>query len=125
MLFPRSYGISYVLITVWLDHLIHCFTWLVCFLFNQFTPNYYKNYREQTDDTHNVELAKHLVTLEERLKQNSFFSGTDEPNAVDFLIWPWFERIEAVQTLRPGTFVVYCKTSRYIVHAVLHLANGW
>ena len=87
---------------------------LVTYSFHQFTPNYYKNYREQTDDTHNVELAKYLVTLEDKLKQNTFFSGTDEPNAVDFLIWPWFERIEPVQSLRPGTFTFLLSLFLYL-----------
>ena len=69
----------------------------------QFTPNFYKNYRDQESNDHNVELGKYIQTLEEKLKAGGgpFFGGA-EANAVDYLIWPWFERLETVQTIKPS-----------------------
>lgn len=66
----------------------------------QFTPNFYKNFREQETNDHNVQLAKYLEELEGQLKQRGNFFGGEEANAVDFLIWPWFERLETIQTMR-------------------------
>ena len=67
----------------------------------QFIPNYYKNLRQQENNDHNVELAKYLETLEEKLKKSAFFGG-DAVSAVDYLIWPWGERLAPTQQLSPG-----------------------
>ncbi len=48
-----------------------------------------------------MELGKYVQTLEEKLRAGGPFFGGVEANAVDYLIWPWFERLETVQKMRP------------------------
>ena len=36
--------------------------------------------------------------------EGGFLSGKDAPGAVDYLLWPWFERLGAVKKLKPGGY---------------------
>ena len=43
--------------------------------------------------------------LEKTLKgrNTKFFLGNERPGLVDYMIWPWFERLEGMTKLRPGS----------------------
>ena len=50
-------------------------------------------------------MVKVIQKLEEVIKANQGgFLGGDTPGAVDYLLWPWIERIGAVKLLRPGIY---------------------
>ena len=38
--------------------------------------------------------------------EGKFLSGEDVPGAVDYLLWPWFERLGAVKKLKPGEYIL-------------------
>ena len=42
--------------------------------------------------------------------------GKDSPAAVDYLIWPWFERLDAIKILAPGKY--QNKTFFEVLHAI-------
>lgn len=44
-------------------------------------------------------LKKQLAAFEKYLKDNKKHIGGDNPGMGDFLIWPWFERLSALQSL--------------------------
>ena len=49
-------------------------------------------------------MVKYVQRLEGIVKahEGGFLSGEDAPGAVDFLLWPWFERLGATKKLKPG-----------------------
>ena len=63
---------------------------------------------------------KVIQKLEDAVKANQGgFLGGDTPGAVDYILWPWIERLGAVKLLRPGTIVqthytVYNATNRRV-----------
>jgi glutathione S-transferase len=62
-----------------------------------FMPNYYKYYFNQVDENTSQNILKYLKSVEEVIGQygGPFIMG-DTASAIDFLIWPWFERLPAV-----------------------------
>ena len=38
--------------------------------------------------------------------EGGFLSGKDAPGAVDYLLWPWFERLGAAKKRKPGGYNV-------------------
>ncbi|XP_068696183.1 glutathione S-transferase omega-1-like [Montipora foliosa] len=55
-------------------------------------------------------LNKSLAEFEKYLKQNDKHVGGDEPGMGDYLIWPWFERLQAMQ---PDTLSQYPATQAW------------
>ena len=50
-------------------------------------------------------MLKVIQKLEDAIKANQGgFLGGDTPGAVDYILWPWIERIGAVKLLRPGIY---------------------
>ena len=85
-----------------------------CYSTLQFSGHFFKTTFSQTDEKSVGEMVAYVRRLEEVLKQhkNGFLGGDDAPGAVDFLLWPWFERLDAVKTLKPGMIIVSVKFSK-------------
>ena len=62
-------------------------------------------------------MVKFLQKLEDAIKANQGgFLGGDTPGAVDYILWPWIERIGAVKLLRPGIIIqTHCAIQVYNV----------
>lgn len=73
----------------------------------QFIPNYYKFYGNKADEKSTGELVKFLQRLEDILKahKGGFLHG-ETAGAVDYILWPWFERLGALKILKPGKALV-------------------
>ena len=74
----------------------------------QFIPNYYKHYGNRQEESHTKEVVGFLEKLENILKkhqatskdQKLYLGGTEgRPLAVDYLLWPWLERLEALSVV--------------------------
>ncbi|XP_028411102.1 glutathione S-transferase omega-1-like [Dendronephthya gigantea] len=68
-------------------------------------PSFYKGRQEQekTGKT-SEEMVKNIANVEEYLaKQKSNFFGGDEAGMLDFMVWPWFERLPLFYTLSVDT----------------------
>lgn len=63
----------------------------------QFVSNYYKYYRKQNDEKTDAAVTKFIQVMEQYITNsgNKFLMG-EEVGAADFLVWPWFERLEAL-----------------------------
>lgn len=74
----------------------------------QFTGAWYGLYRGVPDQETLDTFKGFLKELEDIIQENGnkFSQAGDNPGAVDFLIWPWFERIGALKLLNPGESVV-------------------
>jgi len=74
---------------------------------NEFIPNYYKFYGNKADEKSTGELVKFLQRLEDILKahKGGFLHG-ETAGAVDYILWPWFERLGALKILKPGKALV-------------------
>ncbi|KAK2570500.1 Glutathione S-transferase omega-1 [Acropora cervicornis] len=55
-------------------------------------------------------VKKHLVEFENYLKQNHTCIGGDEPGMGDYLMWPWFERLDVK---KPETLCSYPATQAW------------
>ena len=62
----------------------------------QFVPNYYKYYRKANDENTDAAIEKFIQKMEQHISKNGgkFLMG-EKVGAVDFLVWPWIERLEA------------------------------
>ena len=73
---------------------------------SQFIPNFYKFFRNSSDEAALKELVDFFQRLEKLIKahgENSFLAGgVDKPGAVDYLVWPWIERSLALKILSKG-----------------------
>lgn len=69
---------------------------------SQFTSNYYKYYFRKNDDETSITILKFIKSLEKEITDNGglFVSGP-EVSAIDLLIWPWFERLDAFVDIIP------------------------
>ena len=78
------------------------------FLHVQFIPNFYKFFRDNSDESALQALVDFLQRLENGLKLHKeklglqFLGGSAKPGAPDYLIWPWIERSWALKTGSPG-----------------------
>ncbi|XP_060880585.1 pyrimidodiazepine synthase-like isoform X1 [Metopolophium dirhodum] len=53
------------------------------------------------------ELIASLIPIEtELVERGTKFFGGNKPNMVDYMIWPWFERLDAINPYSNGTFVI-------------------
>ncbi|XP_015366984.1 PREDICTED: pyrimidodiazepine synthase-like [Diuraphis noxia] len=53
------------------------------------------------------ELVNSLIPIETELaERGSTFFGGNKPSMVDYMIWPWFERLDAINPYSHGTFVI-------------------
>jgi glutathione S-transferase len=53
------------------------------------------------------ELVDSLIPIENELaERRSKFFGGKNPGMVDYMIWPWFERLDAINPYSHGTFVI-------------------
>ena len=70
---------------------------------NNFTGAWYGLYRGVPDQETLDTFKGFLKELEDIIQENGnkFSQAGDNPGAVDFLIWPWFERIGALKLLNP------------------------
>ena len=71
----------------------------------QFIPNFYKFFRDSTDESALKELVNFFETLEKVIKlhgDNSYLGGVEKPGAADYLVWPWIERSQSLKTIQPG-----------------------
>eukprot|EP00731_Ephydatia_muelleri_P001335 Em0001g1335a len=70
---------------------------------NNFIGAWYGMYRGSPDQETLDNFKRFLKELEDIIQENGnkFFQAGDTPGAVDFLIWPWFERIGALKLLNP------------------------
>ena len=80
----------------------------------QFVPNYYKFYRDAQDEDTVAAVKKFIQKLEDIIKSHpgGFVGERDSPAAVDFLIWPWFERLGALKILAPSEYLHKFSASR-------------
>ena len=70
-------------------------------------------------------MVKFIQKLEDAVKTNQGgFLGGDTPGAVDYLLWPWIERIGALKLLRPGnalyTSTVYSPYMEFLLPLQFH-----
>ncbi|KAL5233998.1 hypothetical protein ACI65C_001408 [Semiaphis heraclei] len=53
------------------------------------------------------ELVNSLIPIETELaERGSTFFGGNKPSMVDYMIWPWFERLDAINPFSHGAFVI-------------------
>ena len=78
----------------------------------QFTPNFYKFLRDAADEKTITVFKDFLQKLNDVVKSHSggFMSEGNSPTAVDYLIWPWHERLGALKIIAPRTYVaaIHC-----------------
>lgn len=73
--------------------------------FSKIPANIYKLFHG-TDDTFDAILTDlDLFEKELTVRATRFFGG-DVPGMLDYMIWPWFERIDAFSIVAPDKFVV-------------------
>ena len=82
---------------------------LICNISSQFIPNFYKHFLNSTSSDESAqELVSFFQRLEDAIKSHKeklnmqFLGGIAKPGAVDYLIWPWIERTQAVKIASPG-----------------------
>lgn len=53
-----------------------------------------------------ADFVKGLKPFEDELKRRAtvFFGGSEKPGMLDYMIWPWFERIPAIKKKMPDLF---------------------
>lgn len=62
---------------------------------------------KEVEKTNFDELVASLIPIETELSERgSTFFGGNKPNMVDYMIWPWFERLDAINPYSHGTFVI-------------------
>ena len=77
-------------------------------LFLQFIPNFYKFFRDNSDESALKELVDFFQRLENSIKLQKeklglqFIGDSTKPGAADYLIWPWIERSQALKIVSPG-----------------------
>ena len=76
-------------------------------LSDQFIPNYYKYYRDTADESTPIIIRDFLTRLNDLVKSHpgGFVAEGASPGAVDYLIWPWLERLGALKLLSPRELV--------------------
>ncbi|XP_069111865.1 glutathione S-transferase omega-1-like [Argopecten irradians] len=72
-------------------------------LFGKVVTNYYGTLRNKGEDK---EVFQNFHTSlkpfeEEKGKRGAFFGG-DQPSMLDFMLWPWFERLPIISKMMPG-----------------------
>ena len=74
----------------------------------QFIPNYYKHYGGESQESNTEEVVKFIEKIENALIMHAqasdgkkpFLGGIEgKPAAVDFIVWPWLERLEAMSSI--------------------------
>ena len=76
---------------------------ILCNVFLQFIPNFYKVFLGNSDESALQALVDFFQKLEDALKRHKedlgmqFIGGVTKPGAVDYLIWPWIERSQALK----------------------------
>ena len=84
-------------------------------MFLQFIPNFYKFFRDNSDESALQALVDFFQRLENTIKAHKeklglqFIGGATSPGAADYLIWPWIERSQALGIASTGKF--YCTAS--------------
>ena len=110
LILSKKHKLNFFLRTLMLKSVLMC-GWLdsVFSLFSQFLPNFYKYYRNTQDEDTPKQLLKFIKAVEELIGQNGgpFIMGKD-PSAIDFLIWPWFERFTLLLELSAGMKLSLC-----------------
>ena len=77
-------------------------------MFLQFIPNFYKFFRDNSDESALKELVSFFQRLEDTIKVHQeklglqFLGGPTSPGAVDYLIWPWIERAQGLKIVSSG-----------------------
>jgi glutathione S-transferase len=68
---------------------------------SKFIPNYYKYYRDTADESTAKIIRDFLKRLNDLVKSRpgGFVAEGTSPGAVDYLIWPWVERLAALKLL--------------------------
>jgi len=62
---------------------------------------------EKVEEKYFDELVASLIPIETELaERRSTFFGGDKPNMVDYMIWPWFERLDSIDPYTQGKFVI-------------------
>lgn len=62
---------------------------------------------ETVEEINFNELVASLIPIEAELaKRGSKFFGGDKPNMVDYMIWPWMERLDSIKPYTQGKFVI-------------------
>ena len=71
-------------------------------------PNYYKFFSNNADKSSTNALKTFIQKLEIIIKSHpgGFVGENYSPGAVDYLIWPWFERLDAIKILTPGKYQI-------------------
>eukprot|EP00916_Digyalum_oweni_P011515 GHVL01019164.1.p1 GENE.GHVL01019164.1~~GHVL01019164.1.p1 ORF type:complete len:217 (-),score=13.71 GHVL01019164.1:1240-1890(-) len=65
-------------------------------------PNYYKVMRTEGKDEEAKEtLTKALQKLDEEVSKRGKFFGGEQVAMIDFMLWPWFERIGLLKSAAP------------------------
>jgi glutathione S-transferase len=70
---------------------------------SKFIPNFYKYYCQTADESTAAPVKEFLKRLNDLIKLHpgGFVAEGTSPGAVDYLIWPWFERLPAIQLFSP------------------------
>lgn len=84
------------------------YVYMTCYIPLQFVPHYYKLLLDKGDDSNVSAFKDFLQKLNDIVKSHpgGFMSKGDSPTAVDFLIWPWTERIGAMKILVPSMLLL-------------------
>ncbi|XKL69640.1 hypothetical protein PGB90_007409 [Kerria lacca] len=69
--------------------------------FNKISSAFYKNAMVEFSKQNFEDLLKCLDEFELELykRKTNYFGGCNKPHMVDYMIWPWFERMEALPVL--------------------------
>nr|AFZ78680.1 glutathione S-transferase [Coptotermes formosanus] len=79
--------------------------------FSKIPANLFKLFHGGGDDTFDAILTDLDLFEKELAVRGTRFFGGDVPGMLDYMIWPWFERIDAFKIVAPDRFVV--PTDRY------------
>lgn len=86
-----------------------CYDDLQC-VHSQFIPNFYKHFRDVSDESSLKELTDFFQRLEDVIKLHGgkgFLDGSvEKPGATDYLLWPWIERSVALKLVSSGELYI-------------------
>ncbi|XP_025099817.1 glutathione S-transferase omega-1-like [Pomacea canaliculata] len=69
---------------------------------NKFVPNFYKVLRSKgKDDEARHELLKALQKINDEISKRGKFFGGDEVRMIDYMMWPWLQRLPFVRQFDP------------------------
>ena len=96
-------------------------------MFLQFIPNFYKFFRDNSDESALQALVDFFQRLENTIKLHKeklglqFIGDSTKPGAADYLIWPWIERTQAYKIASPSKLINISPC----FYVGMHAADKW